>query len=38
VVSPARVIDGFEAYLAGAPVLKVTVLAYRGDLDRFADF
>jgi integrase/recombinase XerC len=39
VVSLARAIDGFEAYLAEERrYSEATVRAYRGDLDRFADF
>ena len=38
-ISLARAIDGFEAYLAQERrYSKATVRAYRGDLDRFADF
>ena len=38
-ISLARAIDGFEAYLAEERrYSKATVRAYRGDLDRFADF
>src|SRR5262249_21996711 len=39
VISLARAIDGSDAYQPEARrYSKATVLAYRGDLDRFADF
>ncbi|HKF44182.1 MAG TPA: tyrosine recombinase XerC [Thermoanaerobaculia bacterium] len=38
-ISLARAINGFESYLAAERrYSKATVRAYRGDLDRFADF